>query len=650
MRSFLHMLVVGLLLVAQVAPAEPVFDNPLVRQRADPHVVLHTDGYYYYTATVPEYDRIELRRAKSLDDLGKAEAKVIWRKHATGEMGAHIWAPEIHRVDGKWMIYFTAGRAEAKWEIRLYALENSAANPLDGEWKERGQIRTEWETFSLDATTFTHKGVRYLVWTQRRPEPELKSTNIYIARMDSPTSIIGKPVMLTTPDYAWEKVKFEVNEAPAVLIRNGKVFMTFSASATDASYSLGLLTASADANLLDPKSWTKTREPVLKTSEANGQYGPGHNSFTTTPDGKTDILVYHARDYRDIKGDSLYDPNRHTRAQAIRWRADGTPDFGEPVADRGKVAAKPLFRDPVFDGAADPVVVYNAALGRWWMFYTNRRATAAGLGGVTWVHGTRIGIAESSDAGASWTYVGEADIELPASMGGAQATHWAPDVIHGPDGRYHMYLTVVPGVFEDWKHPRHIVHLISTDLRTWRGAAEIKLAGSNVIDAAVARLPEGGWRMWYNNETDKKSIYYADSTDLSTWTDRGRAVGDQSGEGPKVFQWRGAWWMITDVWQGLGVYRSTDAVNWKRQPYNLLQAPGKGVDDQVIGGHPDVVVSGDRAWVFYFTHPGRKGPDAKKDGPEQRRSSLQVVELGQDQASGWLTADRDAPTRIRLRQ
>ena len=325
----------GAALCLQVAyAAEPVFNNPLVLQRADPHAMLHTDGYYYYTATVPEYDRIELRRARSLNDLGRAEARTVWRKHASGIMGAHIWAPEIHHIDGKWYIYFTAGRAEDKWAIRLYALENSSPNPLEGEWIEKGQIKTEWETFSLDATTFAHKGQRYLVWTQRRPEPELKATNIYIARMDTPVSITGTPVMLTTPEYDWEKVKFLVNEAPAVLVKNGKVFLTYSASATDASYSLGMLTASADANLLDAAAWTKSKLPVFKSSDANGQWGPGHNSFTTTPDGKTDVLVYHARNYREIKGDSLLDPNRHTRAQAIRWRTDGTPDFGAPVADK----------------------------------------------------------------------------------------------------------------------------------------------------------------------------------------------------------------------------------------------------------------------------------------------------------------------------
>ena len=325
----------GVLLCSSLvaAAAEPVFHNPLVRQRADPQVTLQPDGNYYFTATVPEYDRIEVRRSRSLDDLGKAQTKVVWNKHASGPMSFHIWAPEMHRIDGKWYIYFTAGRVDAPWEIRLYVLENSGADPLKGEWVERGQLKTAWESFSLDATTFAHQGKRYLVWTQRRPEPELKSTNIYIAQMDTPTSITGQPVMLSTPQYDWEKVKFLVNEAPAVLVKNGKVFITFSASATDASYSLGLLTANADSDLLNPASWKKNTEAVFKTSEKNRQYGPGHNSFTTTPDGKTDILVYHARDYRDIQGDSLHDPNRHTRAQVIHWRADGTPDFGEPVAD-----------------------------------------------------------------------------------------------------------------------------------------------------------------------------------------------------------------------------------------------------------------------------------------------------------------------------
>lgn len=362
------------------------------------------------------------------------------------------------------------------------------------------------------------------------------------------------------------------------------------------------------------------------------------------------------------------------------------------TADRTP-APKPLFRDPVFDGAADPVVVWNPHVRAWWMFYTNRRANVAGLSGVSWVHGTPIGIAESRDGGTTWTYVGTAEIELPAEIAGTEPTFWAPEVIpaaqaachvlrdtpasaahedvpehcyvirknaSGTDAArsesivrtHHLFLTVVPGVFENWNHPRRIVHLTSTDLRKWTYRSTLALSSDRVIDAGVHRLPDGTWRLWYNDERDHKSIYHADSPDLFTWTDRGkcRGVGERPGEGPVVFHWRGFYWMLVDVWRGLGVYRSDDLENWTAQPDNLLAQPGRGADDGVFGGHPGVVVNGDRAWVFYFTHPGRtlEALAAKLDTSEQRRSSIQVVELREH--DGVLSCDRDAPTYVDLRE
>jgi GH43 family beta-xylosidase len=623
------------------------FENPLLRQRADPHVFLHTDGQYYFTATVPEYDRIEIRRTRDLNLLSSAETKVVWRKHAKGPLSKHIWAPEIHHIDGKWYIYYTASSIDAIWEIRPQVLMNASADPFEGEWREMGQLKTGWESFSLDGTTFVHKGKRYFAWTQRGRTPEEgEGTNIYLSEMASPTTLKGRVALLSKPDFEWEKRKYVVNEGPAVLIRNGRIFMTFSASATNADYCVGLLTANDDADLLDPASWKKTAQPVFSTSEKTMIFGPGHNSYTTTRDGKTDIFVYHGRDYRNILGHELDDGNRHTRAQVLTWNADGTPNFGEPTADPGKAAAKPLFRDPVHDGAADPSVVYTGSFGRWYMFYTNRRANYPDGKGVEWVHGTRIGIAESVDAGATWRHAGEADIELPAAHGGANATHWAPDVIRDDNNVFHMFLTVVPGVFDNWNHPRSIVHLTSKDLRTWRDARPVQLATPRAIDASVIRLPSGGWRMYYNNEVDNKAIWYAESTDLETWTDKGRLITDQAGEGPKAFRWRDQWWLVTDVWKGLAVYRSNDGLSWTRQAGNLLESPGRGADDGVQGQHPDVVVIGDRAWLFYFTHPGRK-PNAKQaDSVETRRSSIQVVEL--KESGGTLGVDRDAETRIAL--
>ncbi|MFJ5761483.1 family 43 glycosylhydrolase [Neobacillus sp. NPDC093182] len=306
--------------------------NPIVEQRADPWVYKHTDGYYYFTASVPEYDRIEVRRSKTIQGLGNAEPVVAWTKHEDGIMSANIWAPEIHFIDGKWYIYFAAARKDAIFDHRMYVIENDSQNPLEGNWVEKGQVRTAWESFSLDATTFKHNGNLYYVWAQKDPEIEGNS-NLYIAKMANPWTLTGPQVMITTPEYDWEKIGFLVNEGAAVLKRNGKIFISYSASATDYNYCMGLISADEDSDLLNPKSWKKSPQPVFQTNEENSQFGPGHNSFTVSEDGSQDILIYHARNYREIVGDPLWDPNRHTRAQVFTWNEDGTPNFGTPVPD-----------------------------------------------------------------------------------------------------------------------------------------------------------------------------------------------------------------------------------------------------------------------------------------------------------------------------
>lgn len=308
--------------------------NPLIRHRADPHVFRDDDGRYYLTATVPEYDRIVLRRADTVAGLATAEERVIWRRHEQGEMAAHIWAPEIHRIDGRWFVYFTAGRSDDVWAIRLYVLENRSADPFSGEWVEKGQLRTEFESFTLDASTFEHRGQRYLLWTQRPLQPEDAGTHIYIAKMRDPLTIEGPQVSISAPELEWETRGYKVNEAPAALLRNGKVYVSYSASATDANYCVGLLSADEDADLLDPASWTKSPTPVFRSSEDNRQYGPGHNSFVLAEDGGTVLMFYHARSYREIDGDPLHNPDRHTRVKPLDWNLLGEPVFGVPAAER----------------------------------------------------------------------------------------------------------------------------------------------------------------------------------------------------------------------------------------------------------------------------------------------------------------------------
>ena len=203
--------------------------NPIVPQRADPWVYKDSDGTYYFIATAPEYDRIEIRKSNTINGLGTAKPKVIWTKHETGNMGAHIWAPELHKIDGKWYVYFAAGEVEDVWKIRMFALSTAAADPTEGAWKEEGQITTEQDSFSLDATTFEHKRKRYLVWAQAKSPYE--GTSLVLSEMDTPTSLTGPELIITYPQYDWELIGYKVNEGPAVIKKGDKLFLTYSASA-----------------------------------------------------------------------------------------------------------------------------------------------------------------------------------------------------------------------------------------------------------------------------------------------------------------------------------------------------------------------------------------------------------------------------------
>lgn len=311
------------------------YPNPLIEQRADPFVLRHSDGYYYFTASVPEYDRLELRRARSINELSQASPTVVWQKPQQGPMSHLIWAPELHFINSKWYLYFAAAHspeiADGLFQHRMFALECSAANPLTGDWVEKGRIYTHIDSFSLDATHFEHRGKHYYLWAQKDPAIHGNS-NLYLAEMANPWTLKGQPVMLSQPELPWETVGFSVNEGPAVITHGQKIFISYSASATDENYCLGLLWADIDSDITDATQWHKLGQPLFRTSVKNRQFGPGHNSFTLDEQGQ-DLLVYHARNYTEIEGDPLYDPNRHTRIKSLAWDEEGMPVLGEPPAD-----------------------------------------------------------------------------------------------------------------------------------------------------------------------------------------------------------------------------------------------------------------------------------------------------------------------------
>lgn len=307
------------------------YNEPFIRNRADPYVYRYTDGTYYFTASVPEYDRIILRRSKTIKGLQEAEEYTVWKKHESGIMSCNIWAPELHFISGKWYIYFAAGERDNMWKIRPFVLECASNDPITGPWIELGKMKSvdedefSFHSFSLDGTVFEHKGSYYYIWAEKVGVGKMIS-NLYIARMENPYTLKTAQVLLSSPDYEWEREDFWVNEGPAIIKKNGRIYLTYSASGTGACYCMGMLYANENGNLLDPLSWNKLRNPIVCTDKEKGIYGPGHNSFTVSENGK-DIMVFHGRQYNEIEGDSLFDPNRHTMLMTLKWDKDGMPAF-----------------------------------------------------------------------------------------------------------------------------------------------------------------------------------------------------------------------------------------------------------------------------------------------------------------------------------
>lgn len=292
----------------------------------------------------------------------------------------------------------------------------------------------------------------------------------------------------------------------------------------------------------------------------------------------------------------------------------------------------PLFRDPIHDGAADPTLIWNRDEKTWWAVYTNRRANVP-CPGLSWCHGTDIGVASARDGGRTWLYRGTLrGLEFEPGRN----TFWAPEVLWHT-GRYHMYVSYIRGVPRDWSGERHIVHMTSRNLWDWQFQSVLPLSSDFVIDACVHRLPDERWRLWYKDEAHGSHTWAADSADLFSWEVTGPVITDCAHEGPNVFHWQGAYWMLTDRWRGQGVYRSEDMTAWEYQG-EILGTPGLRPDDADIGRHADVVVSGGRAFVFYFTHPGRV--DNPPEGTlADTRTSLQVAEL--EVVEGRVSCDRN---------
>lgn len=318
---------------------QSTFTNPLLPSGADPWSI-YKDGYYYYTNTMQ--DKLVIWKTGNLADLATAESKTIWTPPAGTMHSKELWAPELHFLQGKWYMYFAADDGKND-NHRMYVLENASKDPMKGEWIFKGKVSEASDKWAIDGDVFEHLGQLYMIWSGWEGDVNGQQ-NIYIAKMKNPWTIEGKRAKLSGSDYDWEKhgdlhdkynpPHVNVNEGPQILKHGKKIFVIYSASGcwTD-FYALGMLTAEASADLMNPENWKKTAQPVFKQSAENGVFAPGHNSFFKSPDGKEDWILYHA----NAESGQGCGQHRSPRAQKFGWKADGTPDFGKPVKAGEKI-------------------------------------------------------------------------------------------------------------------------------------------------------------------------------------------------------------------------------------------------------------------------------------------------------------------------
>jgi len=310
------------ILICGRTSGQVTFTNPLLPSGADPWVV-YKDGFFYYTHTVG--DKINLWKTKNLQNLKEASPITVWTPPVTGPNSKAIWAPELHFVDGKWYLYYTATDVNNDGDASRYVfvLENDS-DPLTGKWIDKGKINTHYS--GLDGSVFEHQGIRYFMYSAYIGPQSV----LVIAPMKNPWTLGDRQIEIAKPDKTWETFGGrEILEGPQFLAnKDGKVFIVYSASACWADeYALGMLTADAKSDLLHLLSWSKSEQPVFRQSAENRVYAPGHNSFFKSPDGKENWILYHAN---SGPGQGC-DRRRSPRMQQFYWKNDGTPDFGIPV-------------------------------------------------------------------------------------------------------------------------------------------------------------------------------------------------------------------------------------------------------------------------------------------------------------------------------
>ncbi|QEO15498.1 family 43 glycosylhydrolase [Agromyces intestinalis] len=310
------------------------YQNPIVGapNSADPWLGYY-NGYYYYTATTWT-GNIYIRKSTTLAGLKNAPETKVFTMSQTNAT-SNMWAPSMHLLDGpngkRWYLYYSAGPSSCCGGQRQHVLESAGTDPM-GPYTYRGKLNLmPNDAWAIDGSVMTVSNQNYFVFSAFSRGTGFGDgglQSLYISRLTNPWTVAATGALISEPTLAWEKQGNPVNEGPYPLQRNGRTFLTYSASYCGGpDYKIGMLELTG-SNPLSASSWTKKSTPIFQRNDANGVYGPAHHSFFKSPDGTQDWIVYHA----NSSASDGCGTTRTSRAQPISWNSDGTPNLGVPVS------------------------------------------------------------------------------------------------------------------------------------------------------------------------------------------------------------------------------------------------------------------------------------------------------------------------------
>ncbi|MDR0686397.1 MAG: family 43 glycosylhydrolase [Dysgonamonadaceae bacterium] len=262
------------------------YQNPLMRvSTPDPSILRDSDGYFYLYAT-EDIRNTPVFRSKNLvewEQIGTCFTDETRPKWGTAEAG--IWAPDINKIDGKYVLYYTFAAPYCRGTCGIgVAIADSPTGPFTdiGPIIQADSIGV---LNSIDQCYVEDNGKKYIIWGSFE--------GIYAIELTD-NGLAIKP--------GAEKVKVAGGgyEASNILKRDGYYyyFASIEGCCAGAESTYKVVVGKAD-NLFGPyitrdgESMMGYRPSVILRGDTTFA-GPGHNAEIVTDDEGQDWLLYHA--------------------------------------------------------------------------------------------------------------------------------------------------------------------------------------------------------------------------------------------------------------------------------------------------------------------------------------------------------------------